>query len=151
MNNGGVISVYNPKEHSKQQIIDTTVFKTPDTGGYLLQQWSLKGSNNTNSSKIQNFMEPTKASSPTGSTGVASLHLIGVSLMYIETRSNNSGDENVFVSFERTDNIQISSRVVSRADGGVLRSLCIKIGYSEPTRAESREGTSILAESSRVT
>ena len=34
---------------------------------------------------------------------------------------------------------------------GALRSLCIKIGYSEPTRAESREGTSTLAESSRVT
>ena len=31
-----------------------------------------------------------------------------------------------------------------------LKSSCIKIGYSEPTRAESREGTSTLAESSRV-
>ena len=38
---------------------------------------------------------------------------------------------------------------MSRAGGG-WRSLCIKIGYSEPTRAESREGTSTLAESSRV-
>ena len=44
-----------------------------------------------------------------------------------------------------------SSRVVSRAEGGGGRSLCIKIGYSEPTRAESREGTSTRAESSRVT
>ena len=35
--------------------------------------------------------------------------------------------------------------------GGGLRSLCIKIGYSELTRAESRERTSTLAESSRVT
>ena len=47
-----------------------------------------------------------------------------------------------------------SSRRMSRAGGGGgggWRSLCIKISYSEPTRAESREGTSTLAESSRVT
>ena len=49
-----------------------------------------------------------------------------------------------------SDNNYYSSRVVSRADGG-WRSLCIKKGYSEPTRAESREGTSTRAESSRVT
>ena len=35
--------------------------------------------------------------------------------------------------------------------GGGWRSVCIKIGYSEPSRAESREGTSTRAESSRVT
>ena len=35
--------------------------------------------------------------------------------------------------------------------GGVWKSLCIKIGYSEPIRAESQEGTSTRAESSRVT
>ena len=33
---------------------------------------------------------------------------------------------------------------------GEWRSLRFKIGYSEPTRPESREGTSIVAESSRV-
>ena len=44
-----------------------------------------------------------------------------------------------------------SSRVVSRPGGGGWKTLCIKIGYSEPTRAESREGSSTLAESSRVT
>ena len=45
-----------------------------------------------------------------------------------------------------------SSREVSRSDewGGDLRFLCIKIGYSEPTRAGRREGTSTLVESSRV-
>ena len=32
-----------------------------------------------------------------------------------------------------------------------LRFLCIKIGYNEPKGAESREETSTLAESSRVT
>ena len=49
----------------------------------------------------------------------------------------------------------MSSRCVSRSGGGGggggWRSHCIEKGYSEPTRAESREGTSTLAESSRVT
>ena len=34
--------------------------------------------------------------------------------------------------------------------GGGLKSQCIKMNYSDPTRAESRERTSTLAESSRV-
>ena len=33
---------------------------------------------------------------------------------------------------------------------GGLKTLCIKIGYSEPSRAESREGSSTVAERSRV-
>ena len=35
--------------------------------------------------------------------------------------------------------------------GGGVMTLCIKIGYSKPTWSESREGSSGLAESSRVT
>ena len=41
-------------------------------------------------------------------------------------------------------------RVWAEVVGG-LKTTCIKIGYSEPTRAESREGSSIPPESSRVT
>ena len=46
----------------------------------------------------------------------------------------------------------VSSRRVSRsgAGGGGVKSLCFKIGYREPTRAEGREGTSTLAESPRM-
>ena len=51
----------------------------------------------------------------------------------------------------RNKSCRISSRVVSRADGGGLKTLCIKIGYSEPSQAESREGSSTVTESSRVT
>ena len=46
-----------------------------------------------------------------------------------------------------------SSKRVSRSGGGgglVEESPCIEIGYREPTRAESREWSSTLAESSRV-
>ena len=35
--------------------------------------------------------------------------------------------------------------------GGGLKTLCIKIGYSELSRTESRKGSSTVAESSRVT
>ena len=52
-----------------------------------------------------------------------------------------------------TASISISSRGVSRADGGGggLKTLSIKIGYREPSRAECREGSSTVAESSRLT
>ena len=42
-------------------------------------------------------------------------------------------------------------RVWADQVGGGVKTLCIKIGYSEPTRAESREGSSPRAGSSRVT
>ena len=38
--------------------------------------------------------------------------------------------------------LNVSSICVSRAGGGGrLKTLCIKIGYNEPIRAESREGS----------
>ena len=57
-----------------------------------------------------------------------------------------------WVFSESTNFTNISSRRVSRADGGGgLRNLCIKKGYSEPSQTESWEGSSTVAESSRVT
>ena len=44
---------------------------------------------------------------------------------------------------------QLVSRCVSRSGGRMC--LCIRVGYSESTQADSREGTSTLAGSSRVT
>ena len=63
----------------------------------------------------------------------------------------------VFVFFiERIFSIQAimsSGRVSGSGGGGGVgcRSPCIRICYSEPSRTESREGNSTLAESSRVT
>ena len=47
----------------------------------------------------------------------------------------------------------VSSKSVSWGGGGGGGGghSCIKIGYSEPAQAKSREGSSSLAESSRVT
>ena len=54
-------------------------------------------------------MKPTKTNSSTGYSGATRLPPIGNSFMYIETSSNNYGHERVFVSFKRTDIIQISN------------------------------------------
>ena len=56
---------------------------------------------------IHNFVKSTKTHSSTGNSGATNIPPIGDSFMYIETSSNNHGN-NVFVSFERTDFIQIS-------------------------------------------
>ena len=58
--------------------------------------------------KYKNFEKLTKSNSPTGKSGATSLPPIGDSFMYIETSSNNTG-KNVFVSWERTDIIQITN------------------------------------------
>ena len=52
-------------------------------------------------------MKSTKTNSPTGSSRATSLPPKGNTFLYIETSSNNHGN-NVVVSFERTDTIQIS-------------------------------------------
>ena len=52
-------------------------------------------------------MKLSVTSSPTGDSGGTSLPPIGSSLMYIETSSNNYGQDKIFVSFKRTVLIQI--------------------------------------------
>ena len=73
----------------------------------MLQNWVIKCNDKNNSVKKQSFKESTKTNSPIGYSGATSLPPIGDSFMYFETNSNVHGD-NVFVSFERTDIIQIS-------------------------------------------
>ena len=87
---------------------DTTFIKYPNNGGYLLQNWNIIANDKNNNGKISNFIKSTKTNSPTGDSGASSLPPIGDSFMYIETSSNNHGN-NVFVSFERTDIIQITT------------------------------------------
>ena len=99
---------YNLIKNDKIQITDTTIIKCPNTGGYLLQKWDIKCNDKNDNGKIQNFIKSTKTNSPTGYSGAESLRPIGNSFMYIETSSNNHGN-NVFVSFERRDIIQISN------------------------------------------
>ena len=98
---------YNLTKNDKIQIIDTTEMRYPNIGSDLLQKWNIKCNNKNNQSRITDFIKSTKTNSPTGYSGAESLPSIGNSFMYIETSSNNHGDD-VFVSWERTDIIQIS-------------------------------------------
>ena len=74
----------------------------------MLQNWIIECNDLHNNGKIQNFLRSTKTNSPTGSSGAMSLPPIGNTFMFIETSSNNHGNK-VFVSFERTDIIQITN------------------------------------------
>ena len=99
---------YNLTKYDKIQITDTTIIKYPNTGGYLLRNWFIKCNDKNSSGKKQNFLKSTKTNSPTGCSGAESLPPIGNSFLYFEATSNIHGN-NVFVSFERTDIIQISN------------------------------------------
>ena len=99
---------YSLTKYDKIQFIDTTEIKYPNIGSDLLQKWNIK-CNNKNISKVGDFIKSTKTNSPTGYSGATTLPPIGNSFMYIETKSNNHGHERVFVSWERTDIIQISN------------------------------------------
>ena len=101
-------AVYNLTKYDKINLTDTTIIKTPNSEGYLLQNWTLKCNDKNGNGKIQKFIKLTKTNSPTGDSGATSLSPIGDSFMYLETSSNNNGD-NVFCSFDRTGIIQITN------------------------------------------
>ena len=100
---------YNLTKYNKIQVLDTTEIKYPNIGSNLLQKWNIKCNNKNNVSKVGDFKKSTKTNSPTGHSGATNLPPFGNSFMYIETSSNNHGHGRVFVSWERTDIIQISN------------------------------------------
>ena len=102
------IDTYILTNYNKIQLTDTAVMKSGNTGGYLLLYWKIVCNDKNNSGKISNFVKSTKTNSPTGDSGANSLPPIGNTFMYIETSSNNKG-ESVFVSWERTDFLQITN------------------------------------------
>ena len=99
---------YNLTKYNKISITDITEIKFPNSGNALLQKWKIYCNIKNNQSRINDFIKSTKTSNPTGFSGATSLSPIGDAFMYIETSSNNHGS-NVFVSWERTDIIQISN------------------------------------------
>ena len=101
-------NIYYLSKYNKIQKTDTTNMKAGNMGGYLLPYWKILCNDKNNTGKIQNFLKSTKTTSPTSESGATSLPPIGNAFMYIETSSNNHGN-NVFVSFERTDLIQITN------------------------------------------
>ena len=99
---------YNLTKYDKAQIINSTTFKCPKNGGYLLQNWVMKCNDRKNDGKIPIFLKPAKTSNPTGHSGASSLSPIGDNLLYIETSSSNHGN-GALVSFEGTDITRISN------------------------------------------
>ena len=87
---------YNLTKCDKIQITDTTEMRYPNIGSDLLQKWNIKCNNKNNQARITDFIKSSKTNSPTSYSGAESLPSIGNSFMYIETSSNNHGN-NVFV------------------------------------------------------
>ena len=96
--------------YDKIQNTDTTIIK-PLNDAYLLPEWTVIFNDFHNNGKARNFKRATKTNSPTGYSGSKSLPPVGTTFVYIETSSINHGN-NVFVSFERTDIIQISNIII---------------------------------------
>ena len=99
---------YNLTKYDKNQFTDTTIFKKPNSGGYLLQQWNTKCIDKKNSGKIQDFVRSATTKSPTGDSRLTSLPPLVDNFLYKETSPFNHG-EDVDCSFERTYIIQISN------------------------------------------
>ena len=102
---------YNLQIYNKTQIIDTTKLIFPNTGTDLLQNWKIICNNRLDEGLPSDFLKSTKTNSPTSQAGSTSLPPIGTCFMYIETSANNhnSSNDDVLVSFERTDIIHISN------------------------------------------
>ena len=98
--------IYNLTKYNKYYLTDKTTMIAPNAGSYLLQNWKIICRDRNNNGKLNNFIKSTKTTSPTADSGATSLPPIGLAFMFIETTSNNHGD-NVYVSFERSDIIQI--------------------------------------------
>ena len=102
---------YNLQIYNKTQLIDNTKMIFPNTGNDLLQNWKIICNNRNNEGKPSDFIKRSKSNSPTDQSGATSLHPIGTCFMYIETSGNkyDSSNDDVFVSFERTDLIHINN------------------------------------------
>ena len=100
---------YNLTKYNEKQLTDTSIIKSGNSGGFLLPSWRIFCGDKNNNGKLTNFVRATRSNSPAGNSGASSLPPIGNAFMYFETSGKNSGNENVFVSWERTDIIQITN------------------------------------------
>ena len=83
--------------------------KAGNTSGYLLPYWKINCNDKNDNGKIQNFIKSTKTNSPTSDSGSTSIPPIGDAFIYIETSGGNYDYHRNFVSWGRTDFIQITN------------------------------------------
>ena len=102
-------NTYNLTKYDKIQLTDITVIRVGNSGALVLPLWKITCNNKHNNGNIASFIRSTKPNSPTSDSGATSLPPIGNAFMYIETSANNSGSDNIFVSWERTDIIKITN------------------------------------------
>ena len=102
-------NTYNLTKYDKIQLTDTTVIKNGNTGNSVLPYWKVICNDKNSNGKISNFFKSTKTHSPSSNSGTESLPPIGNAFIYIETSGGNSGSDTIFVSWERTDTIQITN------------------------------------------
>ena len=117
---------YNLTKYKKISITDVTEIKFPNSGVELLQKWNIYCNNRINQARINDFIKSTKTSSPTAESGPKSLPPIGTAFMYIETSGNNASSDIIFVSWERTDIIQITNKTFYYNRYSVLTHLNLK-------------------------
>ena len=103
---------YSRTKNYNTQFTVTAIGRYPNTGSCLPQNWVIECNDKNNNGKTQNIIKSTKTNSSNGYSGAESLPPIGNSFQCIDTSSNNHGNS-VFVSFERTDVIQISNLTIS--------------------------------------
>ena len=99
---------YKFTKYDKIQITDSTVIRVGNSSSFVLPLWKVICNNKNNNGKINNFIKTTRTNSPTTQAGATVLAPIGDSFVYIETSSDNHASD-VYVSFERTDIIQITN------------------------------------------
>ena len=100
--------IYKLTKYNKIQLTDISVIKAGNSGLFVLPKWRITCNDKNNTGNLNRFIKTTKTNSPTSESGATSLPPIGSAFMYIETSGNNNGN-NVFVSFSRTDIIQITN------------------------------------------
>ena len=77
------IDVYNLTKNDNLQITDTTFIKSPNQGGYVLQQYKIECIDKNGNRKIEKAIKSSKTETPTPNTGTTNLSPIGDNLMYI--------------------------------------------------------------------
>ena len=94
-------------KYNKIPSTDITTIEPRNGGAYLLPSWRNFCNDNNNNGKVSNFIRATRINSPTAESRANAFPPFWNAFMYIETSSGNHVYDRSFVSWERTDIIQI--------------------------------------------
>ena len=99
-------------KYNKIQMTDITEIRNANTGQMLLQEWILKCVNENYIAKLKTFLKSPTSTSPTAQSGASSIPSIGWNFMYMESSGNNHGANHISVSWERSDIIHTSNKIL---------------------------------------